>query len=133
MRYLNNLGANVQPESRHDDGQAPMTGTQEGRVTVLDDSEWVAWDLATVSGALSEIATTWRRAKPRHPGLPVGLPQHLADLAGRLAADVRSLAAGGPQKRRDRVLAPKSIESPDRREPACRCHPPVPRAPRQRA
>ena len=69
-------------------------------MTVLDDSEWVAWDLATVSGALSEIATTWRRAKPRHPGLPVGLPQHLADLAGRLAADMWSLAAGGPQKRR---------------------------------
>jgi hypothetical protein len=82
-----------------------MTGTQEGRVTLLDDSEWVAWDLATVSGALSEIATTWRRAKPRHPGLPVGLPQHLADLAGRLAADVRSLAVTGPLKQRDLELS----------------------------
>ncbi|HEY7260093.1 MAG TPA: hypothetical protein VH589_01250 [Trebonia sp.] len=67
-------------------------------MTVLDDVEWVAWDLATVSGALSEIATTWRRAKPCHPSLPVGLPQHLADLAGRLAADVRSLAVTRPQQ-----------------------------------
>jgi hypothetical protein len=74
-------------------------------VTVLDDVEWVAWDLATVSGALSEIATTWRRAKPCHPGLPVGLPQHLADLAGRLAADVRSLAVTGAQQQRELELS----------------------------
>jgi hypothetical protein len=82
-----------------------MTGTQEGRVTVLDDFEWVAWDLATVSGALSEIATTWRRAKTSYPGLPVGLPQHLADLAGRLAADLRSLAVTGAQQPRDLELS----------------------------
>ena len=56
----------------------------------------MAWDLATVSGALSEIATTWRRALPCRPDLPLDLPQRLADMARRLAADIRSLAAAGP-------------------------------------
>jgi hypothetical protein len=55
--------------------------------------EGMAWDLATVSGALSEIATTWRRAVPWRPDLPLDLPQRLADMARRLAADIRSLAA----------------------------------------
>jgi len=57
--------------------------------------EGMAWDLATVSGALSEIATTWRRARPLRPDLPLDLPQRLADMARRLAADIRSLAAPG--------------------------------------
>ena len=56
-----------------------------------------AWpgDLATVSGALGEIATTWRRALPCRPDLPLDLPQRLADMARRLAADIRSLGALG--------------------------------------
>jgi len=58
--------------------------------------EGMAWDLATVSGALSEIATTWRRALPCRPDLPLDLPQRLADMARRLAADIRSLAAARP-------------------------------------
>ena len=57
--------------------------------------EGMAWDLATVSGALSEIATTWRRARPCRPDLPLDLPQRLADLARRLAADITSLTASG--------------------------------------
>ena len=57
--------------------------------------EGMAWDLATVSGALSEIATTWRRALPWRPDLPLDLPQRLADMARRLAADIRSLAPTG--------------------------------------
>ena len=84
-----------------------MISTQETRATVrpdfdgayLDGSyiEGMAWDLATVSGALSEIATTWRRALPCRPDLPLDLPQRLADMARRLSADIRSLAAtGGP-------------------------------------
>ena len=60
--------------------------------------EGMIWDLATVSGALSEIATTWRRALPCRPDLPLDLPQRLADMARRLAADVRSLGtAGAPE------------------------------------
>jgi len=55
----------------------------------------MAWDLATVSGALSEIATTWRRAAPGRPDLPLGLPVRLAAMAEGLAADARSLAGTG--------------------------------------
>jgi hypothetical protein len=83
-----------------------MVSTQETRVTVRPDFdgpylegpyiEGMAWDLATVSGALSEIATTWRRALPCRPDLPLDLPQRLADMARRLAADIRSLAAEAP-------------------------------------
>jgi len=84
-----------------------MVSTQETRAVVRPDFdgpylegpyiEGMAWDLATVSGALSEIATTWRRALPCRPDLPLDLPQRLADMARRLAADVRSLGAPGAQ------------------------------------
>jgi hypothetical protein len=66
-------------------------------MTVRDDFELMAWDLATVSGALSEIATTWRRASPGRPDLPLGLPVRLAAMAEGLAADARSLAGTGQQ------------------------------------
>jgi hypothetical protein len=91
-----------------------MISTQETRVAVRPDFdgpylEGMAWDLATVSGALSEIATTWRRALPCRPDLPLDLPQRLADMARRLAADIRSLGAagapGGPGQDRARDLA----------------------------
>lgn len=77
-----------------------MISTQETRAAVRPDFdgpylEGMAWDLATVSGALSEIATTWRRALPCRPDLPLDLPQRLADMARRLAADIRSLGAPG--------------------------------------
>ena len=66
-------------------------------MTVRDDFTLMAWDLATVSGGLSEIATTWRRALPSHPDLPLDLPQRLAAEAERLAADALSLAATGQE------------------------------------
>lgn len=85
-----------------------MISTQETRTTVRPDFdgpylagpyiEGMAWDLATVSGALSEIATTWRRALPCRPDLPLDLPQRLADMARRLAADIRALAAPGQER-----------------------------------
>jgi hypothetical protein len=83
-----------------------MISTQEARVTVRPDFDGsyldgMAWDLATVSGALSEIATTWRRALPCRPDLPLDLPQRLADMARRLAADIRSLAAPGQERAPD--------------------------------
>ncbi len=74
-----------------------MTGTQ-GRLAARDDIQFLAWDLARASGALSEIATTWRRARACWPDLPLALPQRLADAAGRLAADAWSLAEAGQQK-----------------------------------
>lgn len=56
----------------------------------------VHWrDLAAASGALSEIATTWRRAQAFRPDLPLGLPQRLANTAQHLAANVQLLAATG--------------------------------------
>jgi len=96
-----------------------MISTQETRATVRPDFDGpyldgayidgMAWDLATVSGALSEIATTWRRALPCRPDLPLDLPQRLADMARRLAADIRALGAAGapgaPGQERAQVLA----------------------------
>jgi hypothetical protein len=64
-------------------------------MTVRDDFTLMAWDLATVSGGLSEIATTWRRALPSRPDLPLDLPQRLAADAERLAADTLALAGTG--------------------------------------
>jgi hypothetical protein len=88
-----------------------MISTQETRATVRSDFDGpyldgpcvdgMAWDLATVSGALSEIATTWRRARPCRPDLPLDLPQRLADMARRLAADIRALAAPGQKRAPD--------------------------------
>jgi hypothetical protein len=66
-------------------------------MTVRDDFTLMAWDLATVSGGLSEIATTWRRALASRPDLPLDLPQRLALEAERLAADALSLAGTGQQ------------------------------------
>jgi hypothetical protein len=72
-----------------------MTGTRGSLVAAPGD---IAWDLATVSGALSEIATTWRRAGVSRPDLPPGLPQRLADTALQLATDTRLLAGTGQGK-----------------------------------
>ena len=72
-----------------------MTGTKSSLVTARGDIEPIAWDLATASGALSEIATTWRRARASRPDLPPGLPQRLADTAQHLAADARLLTGTG--------------------------------------
>jgi hypothetical protein len=66
-------------------------------MTVRDDFTLMAWDLATVSGGLSEIATTWRRALPSRPDLPLDLPQRLAAEAERLAADTLALAGTGQE------------------------------------
>lgn len=74
-----------------------MTRTRRP-LTARDEIQLLTWDLATVSGALSEIATTWRRARPCRPDLPLALPQRLADTARQLAADVRSLAEAGQEK-----------------------------------
>jgi hypothetical protein len=74
-----------------------MSGTQSmPMMTVRDDTQLLAWDLACASGALSEIATTWRRGWQEMPRLPLGLPVRLQDTARRLAADARSLAGTGP-------------------------------------
>jgi hypothetical protein len=55
----------------------------------------LTWDLACASGALSEIATCWRRSFWCLPELPSGLPLRLQDSARRIGADARSLADAG--------------------------------------
>jgi hypothetical protein len=105
-----------------------MISTQETRVAVRPDAggpylegpylegpylEGMAWDLATVSGALSEIATTWRRALPCRPDLPLDLPQRLADMARRLAADLRSLGVAGAPETVGAPGAPGQDRAPD--------------------
>ena len=75
-----------------------MTGTRTARPAAPEDTRLLARDLATVSGALCEIATTWRRAQACRPDLPPGLPQRLADTARHLAADTRLLTGTGQGK-----------------------------------
>ena len=70
---------------------AAMIATRTLPVTVRNDLELLAWDLACASGTLSEIATVWRRGWQDMPGLPVGLPVLLQDIARQLTAAARSL------------------------------------------
>jgi hypothetical protein len=64
----------------------------------------LAQDLAVVSGALSEIATCWRRAQSSGRELPADRPLHLQDAVQQMEADVRSLAGGNPDQRADLAL-----------------------------
>jgi hypothetical protein len=72
-----------------------MTGA-ETTAAAPDEARLLALDLASVSGALEEIGTIWRRAWLTRPELPVRLPLRLQDTARQLAADVRELSAAGP-------------------------------------
>jgi hypothetical protein len=81
-----------------------MTGTQDAAAAARDDVRLLAGDLAQVSGTLSEIATTWRRAWQSRPDLPLGLPVRLQDTARQLAADIQDLASAGPGQPPDRAL-----------------------------
>lgn len=71
-----------------------MTGTQDPLTASHDDAR-LLWDLARISGTLSEITTAWRRAKPFRPELPLILPQQLHDMARQLAAGIRALGDAG--------------------------------------
>jgi hypothetical protein len=73
-----------------------MSGTDNAAEAITDGARLLAFDLARVSGALEEIATTWRRAWPARPELPLLLPLRLQDAARELAADARGLAAADP-------------------------------------
>jgi hypothetical protein len=55
----------------------------------------LAWDLACARGALSEIATCWRRSQSCQPGLPMALPLQLEDAAHAIEADVALLVDAG--------------------------------------
>lgn len=80
-----------------------MAGSQAWPMTA-DDVQFLVRDLEVISGTLSEIATCWRRALPYLPGLPLGLPVRLQEVARDLAAGVRSLDAAGPGQPPDLAL-----------------------------
>lgn len=82
-----------------------MTGTQNAPLAVRDDVQLVVDDLARVSGALSEIATCWRRASQSRPELPLRLTVQLQDSTHQLAADIRALASAGPGQPPDLALS----------------------------
>ena len=81
-----------------------MTSTHDPLTACYDDAQ-LLWDLASISGTLSEITTVWRRAKRYRPELPLILPGQLHDTASQLAADVRALADAGPVQASDLALA----------------------------
>jgi len=74
-----------------------MTRTDRAAAAIPDSTQLLALDLASVSGTLEEIATTWRRAWPTRRELPLSLPLRLRDDARQLAADAQELAAGSQQ------------------------------------
>jgi hypothetical protein len=82
-----------------------MTDSREPLMTVQDDLRLLASDLACVSGTLQEIATTWRRAGPSRPELPLGLPMRLATATRQLAAAMQALADAGADQPPDLALS----------------------------
>ena len=75
-----------------------MSGIDNTAATMPDGARLLALDLATVSGTLEEISTTWRRAWLSRPELPLRLPLRLQDTARQLTADIRELADAGPRQ-----------------------------------
>jgi hypothetical protein len=71
-----------------------MTRTKDP-VTASNDDAQLLWDLARISGTLSEITTAWRRARPFRPELPLILPEQLHLMARQLAAGIRTLGDAG--------------------------------------
>ncbi len=72
-----------------------MTGTQDPSAGRGDETRLLLEDLTAIAGMLSEIATTWRRARPYLPELPLSLPARLQDTARLLAAEIEGLADPG--------------------------------------
>jgi hypothetical protein len=72
-----------------------MTGTQDPSAGRRAETRLLLEDLTVIAGTLSEIATTWRRARPYLPGLPLSLPVRLRDTARQLAAEIEGLADAG--------------------------------------
>jgi hypothetical protein len=77
-------------------GGDSVTQIRVPQMTDRDDVELLLSDLASVCGALDEIATMWRRARLDQPQLPVALPAQLQSFATRLAAAIRADASQGP-------------------------------------
>jgi hypothetical protein len=69
------------------------------------DVELLLTDLASVSGALAEIATMWRRALPGQPQLPLTLPAQLQSSVAQLTKAIRAHTAQGPAQPTGQALS----------------------------
>jgi hypothetical protein len=63
--------------------------------TVRADLQLLGCDLASVRGALREVATVWRRVHEFRPELPLSLPVQLEDATRELAASAEMLVDAG--------------------------------------
>jgi hypothetical protein len=90
----------VGPAEKYDSPEGkPMTQSSDQLMSVHGDFQPLARDLGRMSGALSEIATVWRRAHQCRPDLPLALPLQLEATThqlARLADDVGQDPANGP-------------------------------------
>jgi len=81
-----------------------MTESSDQLASARGEFQLMARDLGCMSGALSEIATVWRRARPCRPDLPLGLPLQLEAATRQLARSVDDLAWAAPGQRPDLAL-----------------------------
>jgi hypothetical protein len=58
----------------------------------------LTWDLDCARGALTEIATCWRRSLAFLPELPLRLPLRLEDATRAIEADILRLVDAGPNQ-----------------------------------
>jgi hypothetical protein len=75
-----------------------MTDIQDLPVPRRHDAKLLLEDLACVCGTLSEIMTTWRRAMPWRPELPLSSLTALQDTTRQLAADIATAGCAGPRQ-----------------------------------
>jgi hypothetical protein len=78
--------------------KVPMSGNPSVPELCRAEAAELAWDLACARGALSEIATCWRRSLSRLPGLPMALPLQLEYAVRVIEADVARLVVAGPDQ-----------------------------------
>jgi hypothetical protein len=69
------------------------------------DVQLLLWDLACVSGTLSEIMTVWRRAMPFRPELQLRRLMQIQDTARQLAADIGAAVGAGTGSSLDPALS----------------------------
>jgi len=86
-----------------------VTKVRDPQITGCDDVKLLLSDLACVSGALDEIATVWRRARPGQPQLPLILPVQLQSSVTQLAAAVRAHTGQGPAQPAGTACLPEQL------------------------
>ena len=82
-----------------------MTQTREPLMPSRDDVQLLLWDLACVSGTLSEIMTAWRRAMLFPPELQLRRLMQIQDTACQLAADIGAAVSAGTGPSLDPALS----------------------------